>query len=146
MYPDRQNWEVVYCQRKDSDTNWSKQIILSKGLLYSYWPSMSVEGNKIVAAWWGVRTGPDWHSFNDPNDIYYVTSKDGGKNWTAPLKITDGAKDGITSGEPQTVLLNGVIHLLYTQGKMNFKEESPGLSKLNQAPWPIYYQQRPFPN
>ena len=146
MYPDRQNWEVVYCQRKDSDTNWSKEIILSKGLLYSYWPSMSVEGDKIVVAWWGIRTAKDWHSFNDPNDIYYVTSKDGGKNWTGPLKITDGAKDGITSGEPQTVLLNGVIHLFYTQGKMNLKEESPGLTKLNQAPWPIYYRQRPFPN
>jgi hypothetical protein len=45
------NYEVVYCQRKDSDSTWSKDIILSKGLLFSYWPSISVEGDKIVVVW-----------------------------------------------------------------------------------------------
>jgi len=144
--PYRQNYEVAYCHRKDSDTSWSKDIILSKGLYYSYAPSMSVEGKKIVVAWAGISTAKDWHSANDPNDIYYVTSNDGGRTWAKLLKVTNGSKDGITSGEPQVVLLNGSIYLFYIQGKMNLKQESPGLTKLNQPPWPIYYQQRPFPN
>jgi Neuraminidase (sialidase) len=74
-----------------------------------------------------------------PNDIYYVTSKDGGKMWAKPLKVTDNAKDGIRTSGPQVAVQNGVIHLFYVQGK-----EDRHLSR--QAPWPVYYQQRPFPN
>ena len=146
VYPFRENYEVVYCQRKDSDTNWSKDVILSEGMLYSYSPTMSVEGEKVVVAWAGVPTAPDEHHEYAPNDIYYVTSTDGGKTWSRRLKLTDGAKAGITSGRPEVVLQNGVIHLFYIQGNLNLKQESPGLTKLNQPPWPICYQRRNFPN
>jgi hypothetical protein len=146
VYPNRENYEVAYCHRKDSDAGWSKDIILSEGLLYTYSPTMSVEGDKVVVAWAGVQTAPDWHKEHAPNDVYYVTSNDSGKTWTKPLKVTDGVKDGITSGAPQVMLLNGVIYLSYIQGKISYKEESHGLVKLNQPPWPIYYQQRPFPD
>ena len=145
VYPNRQNWEIAYSHRRDADAEWSKDVVLSKGLLYSYFPSMSVEGKNVVVAWSGIRRASDWHSFNDANDIYYVTSSDGGETWTEPIRVTDGAKDGITSGEAHAVLLDGVIHLLYTQGRMNLKEEMPGLTLLNQPPWPIYYQHRVFP-
>jgi len=64
-------------------------------MLYSYAPSMSVEGEKIVVAWAGIQTSPDWHNKYATNDIYYVTSKDSGKTWSKLLKLTDGAKDGI---------------------------------------------------
>src|SRR5439155_6297833 len=103
-------------------------------------------GDKVVVDWAGVATAPDHHHEYAPNDIYYRTSKDGGKTWVKRLKVTDGAKAGITAGRPKVVLQNGIIHLFYIQGKMNLKEESPGLTKLNQPPWPIYYQRRPFPN
>ena len=146
VYPNRDNYEVAYCRRKDSDAAWSADVVLSRGLLYSYAPSMSVEGDKLVVAWAGVKTASDGHSRNRPNDIYYVTSRDAGKTWTKPLMVTNGAKDGITSGEPQVALFNEVIHILYIQGTMNLKQESPGLTKLNQPPWPIYHQQRPFPD
>lgn len=146
VYPRQGNYEVAYCQRKDSDTSWSKDVILSEGLLYSHSPTMSVEGDKVVVAWSGVHTAGDWHAPSNPNDIYYITSRDGGKTWGQLLKVTDGVKDGITSGEPQVMLQNGIIHLMYIQGKLNLKQELPGLTKLNQPPWPIYYQQRPFPN
>ena len=68
--PTRENYEIAYCQRKDADANWSKDIILSKGMLYSYSPTMSVEGDKIVVAWSGVQTATDWHAPYSPNDIY----------------------------------------------------------------------------
>ncbi|HVU09390.1 MAG TPA: sialidase family protein [Verrucomicrobiae bacterium] len=139
------NYEVAYCHRKDSDDHWSKSIILSKGLFYSYSPSMSVEGDKIVVAWAGIQAAEDWHNEDNPNDIYYVTSKDGGNTWTEPLKVTNAAKDGVTSGKPEVMLLNGIIHLFYIQGKMDLQQVG-GLTKLNQPPWPIYYTQRPFPN
>jgi len=146
LNPSRDNFEVAYCQRKDSDANWSKDVILSEGLLYSYSPTISVEGDKVVIAWAGVQTAKDWHTNFDPNDIFYVTSRDKGRTWAKPLRVTDNVKAGITAGDPHVVLLNGIIHLCFIQGKLNLKQESAGLTKLNQPPWPIYYQQRPFPN
>jgi hypothetical protein len=146
VYPRRENYEVVYSRRKDSDTTWSNDVILSKGLLYSYAPSMSVEGDRIVVVWSGIRDADDWHHEQAANDIYYVTSNDGGKSWAKMSKLTDSAGKGITSGRPQVILLDGIIHVCYIQGTLNLKQESPGLSLLNQPPWPVYYQQLPFPN
>lgn len=139
------NDQITYCNRKDADLKWNQEIFLSKGLANSFSPSISVEGDEVVVVWAGIEKADSWHDEYDPNDIYYVTSKDDGKTWTKPLRITDGGKDGLTSGDPEVVLLNGVIHLTYIQGKMNLQQESPGLTKLNQPPWPIYYTQRPFP-
>ena len=96
--------------------------------------------------WAGVKNDKDGRNEYDPSDIFYATSKDGGKSWTRPMQVTDGFKAGITSGRPQVALHNGVIHLFYIQGKLNYKEVSSGMAKLNQPPWPVYYQQRPFPN
>lgn len=139
LYSDYGNYEVAYCQRKDSDAEWSQDVILSEGVLFSFFPSMSVEGDKIVIAWSGNEKKRDrWNT--SYNDIYYVTSKDGGKTWAKPLKVTDGAKDGIQTGEPQVIVQSGVIHLFYIQGK-----ENPRLHIGNQGPWPVYHQQRPFP-
>ena len=143
--PHRGNFEIVYCRRNDSDANWSRETILSKGLFYSYSPTMSVEGNKIVVAWAGIQTADDWHNNFDSNDIYYITSKDGGTTWAKPQRITDNIASKITAGDPQVMLHHGIIHLSYTQGKMNLKQESPGLTRLNQPPWPVYYRQKPFP-
>lgn len=143
--PAIENDDIYYCHQKDSDSKWSKDVDLSKGVLYCYAPSISAEGDKIVIVWAGIQTAGKWHTDYDPNDIYYVTSKDGGNTWTKPLKVTDGAKDGMTAGHPQVMLLNGVIHLFYIQGKMDLQQVG-GLTKLNQPPWPIYYTQRPFPN
>lgn len=131
------NYEVFYRQRKDADSTWQKDIIISKGLLFSYWPSMSVEGDRIVVAWQSEESNQPGHS----SDIYYATSKDGGKKWTRPLKVTDRAKDGFTSERPQVAVQNGVIHLFYAQGKWDSHVQVS-----QQGGWPIYYQQRPFPN
>jgi len=131
------NYEVAYCRRKDSDSTWRKDVILSRGLLFSYSPSMSVEGDKIVVAWESGESNKAWQSY----DIYYATSKNGGKTWTRPLKVTDRAKDGITSENPQVAVQNGVTHLFYAQGKRDRNSQV-----WNQGGWPVYYQQRPFPD
>ena len=132
--PFNHNYEIGYCQRKDSESHWSKDVILSPGLFYSYSPSMAVEDDQIVVAWSGFREAEDYHSELGPNDIYYVTSKDGGETWTAPLRVTDNVKDGINSREPQVALHKGIIHLFYTHGKA---KDLAGQ---------ICYQQRSFPN
>jgi hypothetical protein len=141
-----ENDEIYYSRRKDSEGRWESAVRLSGGLLYSYAPSISAEGNKVVVAWAGIDTADGRHTYMSPNDIYFVTSKDAGATWTEPVKVTDDTKGGITAGMPQVFLLNGTIHLLFTQGKRSgTKEISPGSSKLGNEPWPIYYTQRPFP-
>ncbi len=145
--PAPENNEIYYRRRRDGDRDWSKEICLSKGLLYAYAPTISAEGDNVVVVWAGIRDAGKWHTDMDPNDIYFVTSKDGGKTWTDPMKVTDGAKDGFTAGMPQVALLNGAIHLLYTQGKSKKPEElSPGLTRFTKRPWSIYYTQRQFPD
>jgi hypothetical protein len=137
----RGNYEVAYCRRKDSDASWRKDTILSRGVMFAYSPSMSAEGDKIVVAWAGAQTAHAWPFEGDPSDIYYVTSKDGGKTWSKPLKVTDRAKDGITSGSARVALQNGVIHLFYAQGTWDRHTQVN-----QQGGWPVYYQQRPFPD
>jgi hypothetical protein len=136
----RGNYEVAYCRRMNSDTSWRKNTILSRGIMFAYLPSMSVEGDKIVVAWAGAQTAHAWPFEGDPSDIYYATSKDGGKTWSKPLQVTDHFKDGITSGSARVALQNGVIHLFYAQGKYNRDAQVS-----QQGGWPVYYQQRPFP-
>src|SRR5262249_14434103 len=96
LYPRRGNYELAYSYRGDSDGEWARETIVSKDLLYAYAPTMSVEGNRLVIAWAGAATGKEWHNEYGPNDIYYVTSADGGRRWTDPLQVTDAAKDGVT--------------------------------------------------
>lgn len=140
------NSDIYYRRRGDSAAEWDKEVWLSKGLMYCYAPTIAAEADKVVVVWAGIRKAGKWHTDMGPNDIYYVTSKDGGKTWTSAQRVTDGAKDGITAGMPQVALLNGTIHLLYIQGaQQSPKELSPGLTKLGQGPWPIYHTQRPFP-
>jgi hypothetical protein len=140
-----ENYEVAYCRRKDSDQSWSKDVILSKGLRWAYSPSMSVEGEKLVVAWAGAKSDREGRNELNASDIYYVTSKDGGGTWTKPVQVTDGFKQGITSGRPQVALYKGMIHLIYIQRKSNDKEVSAGMGQHNQQSWPIYYQWRAFP-
>jgi hypothetical protein len=144
--PRAENYEVAYCRRKDADATWSKDTILSRGLRWAYAPSMSVEGNNIIIAWAGARSDKEGRTESNASDIYYVFSKDSGNSWTKPIQVTDGFKTGITSGRPQVAVRNGTIHLFYVQGKITYKKVSAGMVKLNQPPWPILYQQRPFPN
>lgn len=144
VYPWRENYEVAYCNRKDSDSKWNKDVILSKGLRWSYAPSMSVEGTNLVVAWAGANGMADRTEYG-PSDIFYVVSKDSGKTWTKPIRVMNGSKSGITSGRPQVALHKGVIHLFYIQGTLNYQKVSAGMVKLNQPGWPILYQQRPFP-
>jgi hypothetical protein len=140
------NSDIYYRRRKDGAAGWDKEVWLSKGLMYCYAPTIAAEGDHVVVVWAGIRKAGRWHGGYGPNDIFYVTSKDAGKTWARPMRVTDGAKDGSTAGMPQIALLNGVIHLVYIQGKPQPRAElAPGLTKLGMDPWPIFYQRRDFP-
>jgi len=146
MYPHRGNYEVVYRCRQDSDPQWADELILSQGLLYSFDPDMAVEGQRVVVVWSGVKTAEDGQSEFSANNVYFVTSKDSGKTWAKPLRVTDNVPAGMTAGSPKVALHKGIVHLIYVQGKMQRNAISPGMRLLNQPPWPILYQQRPFPD
>lgn len=143
----RRNFDVFYRNRRDSDNDWNREVLLSDGLLYSYRPSMSVEGRKIVVAWAGVKRQKfRTHGEHAPNDIYYTVSADNGYTWRPPTPVTVNLPTGLTAGRPQVVLHRDAIHLFYIQGKFEEQQVAPGLKKLGQAPWDILYQHRRFPD
>lgn len=135
---DRANLELYYRSRKDSASVWTTEILLSKGLRFVFSPSMAVEGNNMVVVWQGYQEG---YGEFVPSDIYFTTSRDGGKTWTPTARATDNAKSGLVSGRPSVALHNGVIHLFYIQGK---RENIAGAGQ-RQDGWPIIYQHRLFP-
>jgi hypothetical protein len=144
---EKKNYEVFYRHVTDSSDTWGRETLISKGLLYAYSPTISVEGSKVVIAWAGVKKAAEkYQSDYSPNDIYYATSKDNGQTWTNPVRVTDNIPQGKTAGRPQVVLLNNVIHLFYIEGKYRQNPSVSGLSLIKQLPWDIIYQQRPFPD
>ena len=145
--PPIENNDIYYRRREDGALEWDKEVWLSKGLTYCYAPTISAESNNVVVAWAGIQEAGKNHTDMGPNDIYFVTSKDKGKTWTRPQKVTDVAKDGAICGMPQVLLLHGTIHLLYIQGTPKARTElTPGGYRLGEDSWPIYHTQRPFPN
>src|SRR6266540_2087887 len=144
--PGEANFEIYYCKRDDSGTEWTKEVLLSKGIDFAFAPQMAVDGESIVVVWAGHRRDRDktYAEFH-PSDIYFTTSRDEGKTWAATTRATDNAKSGSVSGRPQVVLHNGVIHLFYIRGKPRENVVAPGLRLLNQPPWDIIYQHRLFP-
>ena len=116
------NWELFYRSRKDSAAVWTKEILLSKGLDFTFDPDMAAEGENIVVVWAGYarderRAVPSLH----PSDIYYTVSLDGGKTWKPAARVTDHAKSGVVSARPQVILYKGVIHLFYESGNYNYQ-------------------------
>jgi len=144
---ERRNYEIFYRHVTDSKKTWEPEILLSKGLRYAYTPSISAEGKKIVIAWAGVKKAAEkYHDDYCPNDIYYAVSKDNGDTWSKPMRVTDNIPRGMTAADPQVELLNNIIHLFYIEGKYQKKPEVSGLRLIQQPPYDIIYQQRPFPN
>jgi len=134
------NFEIYYRRRKDSESEWNKEMLLSKGIDYVFGPQMAVEGNNIVVVWSGYqgdkgKTGSDYH----PSDIYFRKSADGGETWTLTSRVTTNSQAGLVSGRPQVALHNGIIHLFYIRGKVT--ERRAGVGK---KPWAIIHQQRAF--
>lgn len=67
--PRIENCDIYYRRRKDSDSEWSKEAHLSKGLLYCYAPTIAAEGNNVVVVWAGIKTADKQHTDMGPNDI-----------------------------------------------------------------------------
>lgn len=116
------NWELYYRSRKDSDSEWKKEILLSKGLDFTYDPDMAVQGKHVVVVFAGYKKDKNRAVARlHPSDIFFTTSFDGGKTWKLPTRITDNAKTGLSSTRPQVVLHNGVIHLFYVAGAFKYQ-------------------------
>ena len=62
--PPVENNDIYYRHRRDSDEEWSKEVWLSKGLIYCYAPTISAEGQNVVVAWAGIQKGSNQHCFH----------------------------------------------------------------------------------
>jgi len=119
------NWELYYRHRRDSDPTWSKEILLSKGLDFTFDPSMAAEGEHIVVVFGGYkRDGIRAVARLHPSDIFFTTSGDGGKTWKPVARITSNATSGQTSIRPQVALHKGMIHLFYEAGSLVYQRRA----------------------
>lgn len=103
------NKQVFYRQKKDGDTAWSKEKLLSSGLSYVGSITMSAEGSKIVIAWQN-REGREVYP---KASIYFITSKDNGRTWSKYRRVT-GIEES-SAENPRVSLLRDTIHLFYNQ-------------------------------
>lgn len=119
------NWEIYYRSRKDSDSAWTKEILLSKGLDFAFDPQMAVEGDNIVVVFGGYKKdGSRAVARLHPSDIFVTSSRDGGKTWRPPTRVTDNAKAGVCSNRPKVALHNGYIHLFYEAAALMYQRRA----------------------
>jgi hypothetical protein len=133
-----QNLELYYRSRDDSESNWSKELLLSRGIDFVFAPEIAVDGENVVVMWAGYqgdkgKTGDEYH----PSDIYFTTSRTGGKSWAPVARVTNNAKLGLASCRPHVAMYNGMIYLLYVEGRPDVNNVGVGL--------PVLIQFRPFP-
>ena len=117
--------ELYYRSRKDSDATWTKEILLSKGVDFVFDPKMGVEGDRIVVVFGGyTKDGNQAVARPHPSDVFVTTSRDGGKTWRPPARVTDNAKAGVCSTRPEVMLYKGNIHLFYEAGALMYQRRA----------------------
>jgi Neuraminidase (sialidase) len=103
------NKQVFYRHKKDGDTVWSKEKLLSSGLSYVGSIGMTAEGSKIVIVWQN-REGREVYP---KASIYFIISKDNGRTWSKYRRVT-GIEES-SAENPRVSLLRDTIHLFYNQ-------------------------------
>jgi hypothetical protein len=77
----------IYARRSsDEGATWSARTVLSAGGENATSPAVESRGSGDVRAWYMQTANHD-----DPNawNVWYRSSKDGGRTWSAPVKISD---------------------------------------------------------
>lgn len=117
----------IYYKKKDLLTGkWFNEKLISKGIKYSFAPSIASEGNNVVIAWQGIESGNFQYDLSSaPNNIYYALSKDSGNTWTSPIEVSIKKTNNILLADPKIIIQNDTLHLFYSHrdvATVNIKE------------------------
>lgn len=75
------NYEIYFKRSGDGGNNWGADLRLSSNSSFSEYPSVTISGNNVNAAWEDNRDGN--------REIYNKYSTDGGTTWSAENRLTN---------------------------------------------------------
>jgi len=96
------NKEIYYKRSADDGSTWGEDLRLTNDAANSQYPSISVSGLNVHVVWSDTRDGS--------NAVYYKKSSDGGLNWEADKKISNGSTD---SYHPVVASSGSAIHVVW---------------------------------
>ena len=100
--------EIVFIKSSDRGISWSDTLNISNSqLLHSNRVQITNAGNNLFCSW--IES-----SSSSESDIYFSKSTDGGKNWTAPVNLTN---DPSFQNDPYMYLSgNNELYIAYVDG------------------------------
>jgi sigma-B regulation protein RsbU (phosphoserine phosphatase) len=75
-------------QSRDSGATWTSPFQIAKGFAGSFFPVLSSRGNDLYVVW---QSRPFSQVETPVFNAYLAVSRDGGKSWSAPVPLTQGA-------------------------------------------------------
>jgi serine phosphatase RsbU (regulator of sigma subunit) len=80
--------DFFYIQSRDSGATWTSPFQIAKGFAGSFFPVMSARGSDLYVVW---QSRPFSQVETPVFNAYLAVSRDGGKSWSAPVPLTQGA-------------------------------------------------------
>ena len=100
--------DIYHARSVNGGTNWNSSGIKLLSVVASRAPDMLVEGSTIHIVWQEEISTNDW-------EIKYVTSTDGGLNWSFPFITISDTGNGRSAERPSIVRKNGVLEVIYSE-------------------------------
>ena len=77
------NLEIYYKRSTDAGTTWGADTRLTNSSGSSYYPAITVSGNKVMVSWTDNRDGN--------YEIYFKKSEDNGNSWSSDVRLTNNS-------------------------------------------------------
>lgn len=97
------DWEIYFKRSTDGGLTWSVDRRLTRSAGPSLRPSLARYGSALHLAYWDHRDGDE--------EIYWLTSPDRGKSWSAPQRLTVNAASSV---RPSVAAAASGVHIVWT--------------------------------
>lgn len=100
------NYEVYYKKSTNAGVSWGADTRLTNSAGFSFYPAISVSGNRIMVTWTDDRNGY--------YDIYFKKSDDAGNTWSPDIRLTNNTT---TSNYPSIDASGNIIIIVWQDSR-----------------------------